>query len=337
MKVHYFIARRIFQIIPVMLGVTLLTFAVSHSIPGDPARAIAGIYADNRTVEAIRHRWGLDRPIYEQYLIYLDGLLQGDLGTSIQTRRPVADDIKDYLPATVELALLALFLMCMIGIPVGVISANWRNRLPDHFARLFVLVGGAVPTFWLALVAQLIFFRWLGWLPAGARISDGIAVPTHVTGLYILDSLITRNSAALVDSLKHIILPGFTLSLTGITGITRMTRASMLDVLQKDYIRAARAKGLSPEVVVLKHALKNALIPTVTVLGLQFGSMLGGTFVIEWIFSWPGLGTYAATSITNLDYTAIMGVTVIVAMVYVIANTLVDISYMLLDPRIRYG
>jgi len=336
LKIHYLIIRRILQTIPVLLGVTFLTFSVSHSVPGDPARAMAGIYATVETVEAIRHRWGLDRPLPAQYVIYLRGLLHGDLGISIQTRRPVLDDIKDRLPATLELTLFAALLMCVIGIPFGIASANWRNRLPDHFARLFVVFGGAVPTFWLALILQLIFFRWLDWLPAGTRISREMVEPAHITSLYLLDSLLTGNMPAFLDTLEHIVLPGITLALTGTVGIARMTRASMLDALQKDFIRAARANGLSRKAVILKHALKNALIPTVTVLGLLFGAMLGGTFVIEWIFSWPGIGTYAATSITNLDYTAIMGVSLVVALVYVTANLLVDISYMILDPRIRY-
>ena len=328
--------RRILQTIPVLLGVSLLTFSVSHSVPGDPARAMAGIYATAETVEAIRHRWGLDRPLPEQYAVYLKGLIRGDLGVSIQTRRPVLTDIKDRLPATLELTLFAAIIMCVVGIPFGIASANWRNRLPDHLARLFVVLGAAVPSFLLALIFQLIFFRWLDWLPAGARLSQGTAAPAQITGLYLLDSLLSGNGQAFLDSLRHIILPGCTLASAGMVGIARMMRASMLDALQKDFIRAARANGLSRKAVILKHALKNALIPTITVIGLLFGAMLGGTFVIEWIFSWPGIGTYAATSITNLDYTAIMGVSLVVALVYVMANLLVDISYMLVDPRIRY-
>jgi peptide/nickel transport system permease protein len=297
---------------------------------------MAGIYATQETVENIRQRWGLDKSLPEQYWIYLKGLVRGDLGKSIQTRRPVLNDIKDRLPATLELTLFAAFVMVTIGVPFGIASANWRNRLPDHFARFFVVFGGAVPTFWLALIFQLVFFRWLDWLPAGARISREVTEPATVTGLFLLDSLIRGNIPAFLDSLQHIFLPGITLALTGMVGIARMTRASMLDALQKDFIRAARANGLSRRAVVLKHALKNALIPTITVMGLLFGAMLGGTFVIEWIFSWPGIGTYAATSITNLDYTAIMGVSFVVAVVYVTVNLLVDISYMIVDPRIRY-
>jgi peptide/nickel transport system permease protein len=337
LKIHYLILRRIFQTIPVLLGVSVLTFFVSHSVPGDPARAMAGIYATAETVEAIRHRWGLDRPLPEQYAVYLKGLMRGDLGVSIQTRRPVLADIKDRLPATLELTLFAAGIMCVVGIPFGIASANWRNRLPDHLARLFVVLGAAVPSFWLALIFQLVFFRWLDWLPAGARLSQGAAAPASLTGLYLFDSLLSGNGQAFLDSLRHIILPGCTLAFGGMVGIARMMRASMLDALQKDFIRAARANGLSRKAVIFKHALKNALIPTITVIGLLFGAMLGGTFVIEWIFSWPGIGTYAATSITNLDYTAIMGVSLVVALVYVTANLLVDISYMLVDPRIRYN
>lgn len=336
MRVWTLILKRILQAVPVLLGVTVLTFAIAHSVPGDPARAQAGIYATEETIEAIRAKWGLDKPLVYQYGVYLNRLLHGDLGISIQSRRPVIDDISDRFPATIELALFALLLMVVIGIPLGIVAARWRNRLPDHVSRLFVIFGGAVPSFWLALVAQLVFFSWLEWLPFGGRSSAGIAVPDHVTGLYILDSIITWNGTALLDSLEHLLLPGMVLALAGTTSITRMTRASMLEVLSQDYIKAARAKGVSDLKVVLKHAFKNALIPTVTVLGLLFGSMLGGAFVVEWIFAWPGLGTLAANSITNLDYTVIMGISIVIAIVYTIANLLVDISYIVINPKVRY-
>jgi len=329
-------AKRVLQVIPVLLGVTVLTFAIAHSVPGDPARAIAGIYATEETVEVIRAKWGLDKPLPEQYLVYLGHLLRGDLGASIQSRRPVADDIMDRLPATLELSLFALLLMVVVGIPMGMIAARWRNRLPDHVARLFVILGGAIPSFWLALVAQLVFFSWLGWLPFGGRTGAGIVTPETVSGLYVLDSILTLNGTALVHSLRQLLLPGMVLALAGTTSITRMTRASMLEVLRQDYIKAARAKGVSGRTIVLKHAFKNAMIPTITVLGLLFGSMLGGAFVVEWIFAWPGIGTLAANSITNLDYTVIMGISIVIAIVYSIANLLVDVSYMVLNPKVRY-
>jgi peptide/nickel transport system permease protein len=335
MRIQFLILRRLIVTVPVLVGVTALTFLVSHSVPGDPARALAGIYADADTVSAIREKWGLDEPLYRQYTTYVDRLAHGDLGVSIQTRNPVRSDIAERLPATLELTLFALVVMAVFGIALGVAAAVWRNRGPDHVARLVVIGGAAVPSFFLALVLQLFFFRHLGWLPATGRLGDATVPPPHHTGFYLVDSMLARDWGALGDALRHLLLPGVTLAMVGVAGITRMTRASMLEVLDKDYIRAARARGLGSGTVVLQHALKNALIPTVTVLGLLFGSMIGGAIVIEWIFAWPGVGTYAATSITNLDYTAIMGVSVVIAVIYLLANTLVDISYMVLNPAIR--
>jgi peptide/nickel transport system permease protein len=335
MRIDLLILRRILVMAPVLLGVTALTFAVSHSVPGDPARALAGTYADEATVQTLRQKWHLDRPLPEQYLTYVDRLVHGDLGTSIQTRRPVLSDIGDRLPATLELTLFALVLMCVLGVAAGVAAAYWRNRGPDYLARLLVVAGAAVPSFWLALVLQLVFYRHLHWLPATGRLGDSITPPPDYTGSYLIDSLASGNGAAFLSALQHLLLPGVTLALLGIAGITRMTRASMLEVLQRDYVRAAFARGLRTRTVILQHALKNALIPTVTVVGLLFGSMIGGALVIEWIFAWPGIGSYAATSITNLDYTAIMGVAVATAVVYLVANTVVDVAYMLLNPQIR--
>lgn len=335
MNLALLIVRRIIVTVPVLVGVTAITFGVSHSVPGDPARALAGIYADQSTIDAIRQKWGLDQPILAQYWTYLNHMVHGDLGTSIQTRHSVLGDISSRLPATLELTLGALLLMCLIGIGLGVAAAAWRDHLPDYLARVTAVGGAAVPSFWLALVLQLVFFRQLGWLPAGGRLGDFTTPPHHLTGFYLFDSAVTGNWSVFVDALRHLVLPAFTLALLGIAGITRMTRTSMLDVLQRDYIRAARARGIPAHRVLMRHALKNALIPTVTVVGLLFGSMIGGALVIELIFSWPGIGSYAASSITNLDYTAIMGVAVVIAVIYLIANLLVDISYMLLNPQIR--
>lgn len=335
MSIYLLILRRIALTVPVLLGVTLITFGVSHSVPGDPARALAGIYADQQTVDAIRQEWGLDRSVPVQYANYLQHLAQGDMGRSIVTRQSVLSDIGARLPATLELALSALFLMCFVGILLGVAAATWRNRLPDHGARFVVVAGAAIPSFFLGLALQLVFFRYLNWLPATGRLSDGAQPPTHLTGFYLLDSALTLDGSTFLDALWHIVLPAFTLALVGIAGITRMTRATMVGVLQQDYIRAARARGISSRSIVLRHALKNALIPTVTVVGLLFGSMVGGAVVIEWIFAWPGIGSYAATSIINLDYTAIMGAALVIAVIYVAANLLVDISYMVLNPQIR--
>lgn len=335
MKVLGLVLRRIVVTLPVLVGVTAITFAITHSVPGDPARAIAGPYADAETIADVRAEWKLDDSLPAQYGAYLGRLVRGDLGQSIQTRQPVREDISTRLPATLELSLIALALMIVVGIGLGVAAATWRDRAPDHAARLIVVLGGALPTFWLALVLQLIFFKGLGWLPATGRLDEGIQPPTSITGFYTVDSVLTLNGATLLDAVQHLILPAITLALLGIAGITRLTRATMLEVLGKDYIRAARARGIPWRTVVLQHALRNALIPTVTMIGLLFGSMIGGALVIEWVFGWPGIGTYAATSITNLDYTAIMGVTVVIALIYLVANLVVDVLYMLLNPAIR--
>jgi peptide/nickel transport system permease protein len=334
-NIYFLILRRIVLTVPVMLGVTVITFAVAHAVPGDPARAIAGMYADQQTVDTIRHQWGLDRPLPVQYWLYLRHLATGDLGQSITTRDSVLGDVAHRLPATLELTLFATLLMCVFGILLGVAAAVWRNRSPDHLARLVVVLGAAVPSFFLGLLLQLLFFRYLNWLPATGRLDDLTAPPYHITGLYLIDSALTLNGHVFVDALKHILLPGFTLALLGMAGITRMTRATMVGVLQQDYIRAARARGIGFRSLVFRHALKNSLIPTVTVVGLLFGSMIGGAVVIEWIFSWPGIGSYAANAITSLDYTAIMGSALAIAIIYVVVNLFVDISYMLLNPQIR--
>lgn len=335
MKLALLIVRRIVVTIPVLVGVTAITFGVSHSVPGDPARAFAGPYADQATIAAIRHHWGLDRPLLDQYWTYLTHVVRGDFGTSIQSHNSVLHDVGSRLPATLELTIFALIVMCVVGIALGVAAATWRDRLPDYAGRVIAVGGAAIPSFWLALILQLVFFRQLNWLPAAGRLGDFTTPPHHVTGFYLFDSAVTGNWSVFVDALRHVLLPGITLALLGIAGITRMTRTSMLEVLEKDYIRAARARGIRPRDVVLRHALRNAMIPTVTIIGLLFGSMIGGALVIEWIFSWPGVGTYAANAITQLDYTAIMGVAVVIAVIYLIANLLVDISYMILNPRIR--
>ncbi|SCL36432.1 peptide/nickel transport system permease protein [Micromonospora rhizosphaerae] len=327
--------RRLLALVPVLLGVTVITFAIVRSVPGDPARAIAGPYADPQTIANVRAQWKLDDPISNQYLSYLGRLVRGDLGTSIQSRSPVRSDIAALLPATLELALLALAIMVIVGVGLGVMAAAQKNRAPDHVARVIAVLGAALPTFWLALVLQLVFFRVLDWLPAVGRLTDGLAPPPKVTGFYTVDSLIALDMTAFSDALAHIILPALTLALAGLAGICRITRASMLEVLEQDYIRAARARGISAHRLVLRHALRNALMPTVTVVGLLFGALIGGALVVEWIFGWPGVGTYAATSITNLDYPAIMGVTVVLAVVYLAANFVVDMLYLLLNPVLR--
>ncbi len=340
MGLQIYIMRRILLVIPVLIGMTLITFTVSHLIPGDPVALSLGPHAHKDQIVAYRHELGLDRPIYVQYVIYLKDLFHGDFGKSLTTHRPVAEDLREYFPATFELTLLALAITVFMGIPLGIISAVKRNQWLDHISRIFSLTGVSVPIFWLGLLLQMVISYRLGWLPMNGRVGAQILAshPLHtITGLYIFDSLFTGNWPVLGSSLAHIILPAITLSYASLAVVTRMVRSSMLDVMEQEYVRTARAKGLIESAVIYKHALKNALIPTVTVIGLTFGMLLGGAFLTETIFSWPGMGRYAVGTITSLDFPAIMGVALIVAIAYVTANLLVDVFYALIDTRIRYS
>jgi peptide/nickel transport system permease protein len=329
--------RRSVGILAVMLGVSVITFAISHVIPADPVAAALGDHARDDQIAAFRSEYGLDKPVVEQYVIYVGGLLHGDLGTSIRTRRPVADDLRDFFPATLELSLSALIISLLIGIPAGVWSSVMRNRLPDHVVRLFTLIGGSLPIFWLGLILIGIFYSQLGWLPVGGRIDQFIPPPTTITGLYLVDSVLTGNVAALQSSVLHLILPAFTLGYYSTAVIARMMRSSMLEVLNQDYMRTARAKGLRERMVIVRHGLRNALIPTLTIIGVTFGSLLSGAVLTETIFTWPGLGRYATASAISLDFPAVMGVTLLAAVVYTLANLTVDLSYHFLDPRIQNG
>jgi peptide/nickel transport system permease protein len=331
-----FLIRRLFLLSFVLLGVSLLTFSISHIIPADPARQAAGPHATTKQVELLRQKLGLDHSLPEQYWMYMNGLLHGDLGYSLYSRRNVVEDVKDYFPATIELTIVAMLICLVIGIPLGVLSAVYRNKWPDHLTRVVCIGGVGLPIFWLALLFQLLFYRWLDILPAGGRIDPSLNPPHLITGLYILDSLLTGNWKVLWSSLYHIAMPAFTLAFASLAWIARITRSSMLDTLSQDFIRTARGKGLSENKVIYVHALRNALIPTVTLIGLQTGALLAGTFLVEIIFSWPGIGFYTVNSIMAMDFNAIMSTTLLVAVVYSLANLVVDILYVTLDPRIKY-
>lgn len=337
MSLGIYIVRRLVGLVAVMLGVSAITFALSHVVPGDPAIAALGDHATDAQLADFRAEYGLDQPVPTQYWVYMTGLLRGDLGKSIRTRRPVLDDLRDFFPATLELSFTALTLAILIGIPAGVWSALERNRWPDHLIRLFSLAGGSLPIFWLALILIGIVYGQLDWLPNGGRLDQFLTPPPNVTGLMVVDSLLAGDQAALFNSLKHLILPGFTLGYFSTAVIARMMRSSMLEVLRQDYMLAARAKGLRLTAAVLRHGLRNALIPTLTVIGVTFGSLLSGAVLTETVFSWPGLGRYATTSAINLDFPAVMGVTLLAAVIYPLGNLLVDIAYHWLDPRIRHG
>jgi peptide/nickel transport system permease protein len=322
-----------------LVGMTLISFVLSQAVPADPVTANLGERAASNpeVVEAFRRRWGLDRPLPEQYGIYLWNVLHGDLGTSIATKQPVAQDLRRHLPATIELAVAAMVISIVIGIPLGVLAAAKRDRAVDQVARVISLTGVSMPIFWLGLVAIVIFYAWLGWAPSPGRLSARLEPPPFVTGFILIDSLLAGRTDTAVDALKHLILPAVVLSSYSLGIITRVMRGSMLEILGEDYVRTARAKGATERSVMVQHAARNSLIPTLTVIGLSFGGLLSGAVVTESVFSWPGLGLYAFKSATSLDFPAIMGVGIVVATVYVLVNLMVDVAYGLLDPRIRVG
>ena len=332
-----FLLRRVVGIAAVMIGVSVITFAISHVVPADPAVAALGDHATDAQIAAFRAEYHLDRPLPEQYATYVVGLLHGDLGRSIRTRRSVADDLADSFPATLELSLAALAISLLIGIPAGIWSAIYRGRLPDVIVRVAALAGGSLPVFWLGLIVIGLFYYQLGWFPGGGRLDTFVSPPPTRTGLYVVDSVLALDVDALRSSLIHLVLPSLTLGYFSTAVVARMTRSSMLEVLGQDYMRTARAKGLREPVIVLRHALRNALIPTVTIIGLTFGSLLSGAVLTETIFSWPGLGRYATASAVSLDFPAVLGVTLLAAVVYPVANLVVDVAYYWLDPRIQRG
>lgn len=331
-----YIIRRAILIIPTLLGVTLFTFVVSHMVPGDPARLMAGLFASDEIVQRMREQLKLNEPIYVQYIEYIRRLVQGDFGTSILTKRPVLSDLLGYFPATFELTMTAMIISIGGGILLGMISAVKRDSPVDHFTRLVSLGGVSVPSFYLGILLQLAFFVYLGWLPGSGRIDPFVASPPRITGLYIVDSLLTGNWPALVSSIKHLILPATTLALGTLAVVARTVRSSMLEVLSQDYIKTAKAQGISEREINYRYALRNALIPVVSLSGLMVGALLTGTVWIETIFSWPGMGRYVVKSIFALDFPAIMGFTVLTGIIFVIANLIVDLLYGFIDPRIRY-
>src|SRR6266516_2053797 len=332
-----FLLRRIVGIAAVMIGVSVITFAISHVIPADPVAAALGDHATDAQIAQFRAEYRLDRPLPEQYVTYATGILRGDLGKSIRTRRPVADDLADSFPATLELSFAALLISMLLGVPAGVWSAVSRGRIPDYVVRVLSLAGGSLPVFWLGLIVIGLFYYQLGWFPGGGRLDTFVSPPPTRTGLYIVDSVLALDVDALRSSLIHLVLPSLTLGYFSTAVVARMTRSSMLEVLGQDYMRTARAKGLAERLIVVRHGLRNALIPTVTVIGLTFGSLLSGAVLTETIFSWPGLGRYATASAVSLDFPAVLGVTLLAAIVYPVANLAVDIAYYWLDPRIQHG
>ena len=332
-----FVVRRIGGLFFVMIGVSILTFFLAQVVPVDPAATALGSNAREEQIEAYRKQMGLDQPAVVQYATYVKRLVGGDLGQSIRTRRPVIDDLRDFLPATIELTLAAMLITVIFGLPLGIIAGLRRNTLIDAGARIVSLIGGAMPIFYIGLGLLGIFYRQLQWLPGPGRLDSTLTPPDHVTGLFVVDALLTTNWEALGNAVAHLVLPGITLGFYSTAVLLRMTRSSVLEVLGQDYVRTAHAKGLNERLVVGRHIFKNALPPILTIIGILFGSLLSGAVLTETIFNWPGIGRYATTSVTTLDYPAVMGVTLVAAVIYPLVNTLVDIGYSVIDPRVRVG
>ncbi|MCR8725411.1 ABC transporter permease [Frigidibacter sp. ROC022] len=335
MSLANIIRRRLLLLILVVFGVTLVTFAISHMIPGDPARMMAGERASDEIVEKMRENLGLNKPVAVQYAIYVGQIARGDFGTSIRTQRPVISDIKKFFPATIELALAAMLFAIIVGVPLGVISAVSKDRLIDHLSRSISVVGISTPAFWLGLLMILVFYGQLGILPGSGRIDGVIGPPTTITGFYTIDAALTGNWPAFKSAVQHLILPGLTLGFLHLGVVTRQIRSAMLEVMSEDYVRTARASGLSRRQIIYGHALRNALIPSITMIGLAFGDLLYGAVLTETVFAWPGMGAYVVQSISSLDFPAIMAFTVVASTAYVLINLFVDLIYMVLDPQIR--
>lgn len=320
----------------VVIGVLAIIFVVSHVLPANPAKSWAGIHSTEEQVQRLREKYRLDDPVYLQFYYYLKQLFSGDLGKSPVTNNPVIKDIQRFAPATLELALVAVLLGGIGGLFLGIISAVYKGSFFDQLSRILALTGIAMPLFWFGLLLQFGFSFKLGWLPFHGRIGLMSTPPPSITGLYILDSIISGNWKALIDSLRHLALPAFTLSFFSLVRVTRITRSSMIETLSSDYINTAYAKGLSKTIVVFKHALRNSISSTLSVVGLTLAYTLGGTVVVEVVFSWPGIGRYAASAIETLDFPALMGFMLVIAGAVVFVNLLIDLSYGLADPRIRY-
>ncbi len=337
MKLRDYIIRRLLLLIPVMLGLSVIVFALTR-IGGDPAALYITERMTQAQIQQVYIKYGFNQPIYVQYERWLFAALQGDLGYSKYASMPVSDAIVAFFPATFELTTVSIFFAVVLAIPLGIVSAKRRNEPLDHASRVFALAGVSVPIFWLAVMLQFVFAFSLSWFPYGGRFDDKLGlyfrIP-HPTGFYTIDSLLAGNLSAFADAVYHLALPAVALSYASMAIITRIMRSSMLEVLGAEYIKTARAKGLSEKLVVRRHAVRNALIPTTTVVGLSYGGLLGGAVLTETVFRWPGLGTWSVGAALNKDLAAVLGFTLLAALVYVLVNLVVDITYAYLDPRIR--
>ncbi len=331
-----YIARRLFSSIVVLIGVSILVFVIARVIPGDPARIALGPMASQESIKNLRFELYLDRPLPLQYLEFVRRLLKGDLGTSLYTRRAVTADLEQFFPATLELVLASGLLMVVFGLPLGVLAARYRNRLPDNVARVFAILGVVTPNFVWAIFLILMFAYWVAILPVAGQQSDTFLLPKKITGFLMLDSILTGQWAMFWDALRHLILPAAALAFAGLGQTARLTRANMLDSYGKPYIEMARAFGISELEIATKYALRPALIPTLTILGLDFAAMLGGAFLVEAVFNWPGMARYAVQAILHKDLNAIVGTTLVIAVFFLLVNIVVDLIVGYVNPRIRF-
>lgn len=331
-----YLLKRILMLIPVLLCVSILVFLIMRVFSPDPALIVLGQRATTEAIERWHEAMGFNEPLVTQYLNYMNAMFHGDFGTSFFTNTPVSKEILARLPATVELAVLAIIIASVLGIIFGVISAVKKNSIIDNLTMTTALIGVSMPVFWLGMLLIIVFSGWLHWLPSGGRI-DSLMRPYGGTGFYLYDTFIIGDWEAFFNALQHALLPAITLACYSMAIITRMTRSSMLDVLHQDYIRTAKAKGLAPVKVIGKHAFRNALLPIITVVGLQFGSLLSGAVLTETVFSWPGIGAFSVESIMRSDFPVIQAIVLIVAFIFVIMNLIVDLLYAALDPRVKYG
>lgn len=329
----HLIRRSCSSIIALLLLATFV-FILSRSVPADPAMFAAGMDATREQIEKVREEFGLDKDYFTQYILFLKGLLRGELGKSMYTRRPIAKDLVEKLPASIELTLTAVILGVIIGVPLGVLSGTRPGTPLDHGSRILGVIGVSLPVFWYGIILQIVFYGTLGWLSASGRVPAGMT-PPYVTGFILIDSLLAGNLKLLGEAIKHLILPAFALSQVVIAMIVRMLRANLLDVMGEDYIMTARAKGLTERVVVFKHAIKNAILPVLTLLGVRIGQIMSGAILTEAIFGWPGIGSYAYRASMKLDYPALMGVTLVVGVIFLLINLVIDILYGFLDPRLK--
>ena len=332
-----FMLRRLVAAVFLLIGVTLVTFVLTNLVPSNPVLAALGEYgaSDPEAVKAYRERNGLDDPLPVQYLTYLKNVVQGDLGTSRRTALPVREELREYAPASIELALVAGFLALVIGVFAGTLAARSHDKPTDQGIRIFSLLGVSMPTFWLALVAFYLFSFKLGIFPGSDRLDPGMPPPPQITGMYTVDAALAGQWDVARSALMHLLLPALVLAAYAVSLMTRFTRSAVLDVLGNDYVRTAQAKGLSGSKVAYRHVLRAALVPIITVAGVMFGVLLSGTVFVESIFAFPGLGQYAYLSATSLDLPAIMGISLFVAVLYVSINFVVDVLYGVIDPRIR--